>query len=71
MEGRRLVAALRQHRVDGDADVYFVSNPAAFEVTAAAAFRTTGKAPELWWPETGRIERAAAFKSGAGTTSVL
>jgi len=59
------------HRVDGDADVYFVSNPAAFDVTAAAAFRTTGKAPELWWPETGRIERAAAFKSGAGTTSVL
>jgi hypothetical protein len=59
------------HRVDGDADIYFVSNPEPYEVTSAATFRVDGKTPELWWPETGRIERAAAFERKAGSTSVL
>ena len=59
------------HRADGDADIYFVSNPAAYDVTAAPSFRVAGRTPELWWPETGRTEPAAAFKSGKKTTSVL
>jgi hypothetical protein len=59
------------HRVDSDADIYFVSNPEPFEVTAAAAFRVAGKVPELWWPETGRVERAAAFQRKGRITSVL
>ncbi|MCX6564046.1 MAG: glycosyl hydrolase [Candidatus Aminicenantes bacterium] len=59
------------HRVDGDADIYFVSNPEPYEVAATAAFRVSGKVPELWWPDTGRIERAAAFERKGGITSVL
>jgi hypothetical protein len=59
------------HRIDGGADIYFVSNPEPNEVTAAAAFRVVGKIPELWWPETGRVERAAAFEKKSGATSVL
>ncbi len=59
------------HRVDGGADIYFVSNPEPFEVTAAAEFRVAGKVPELWWPETGRVERAAAFERRDGGTSVM
>jgi len=59
------------HRVDGDADIYFVSNPESYDVTAAAEFRVAGKVPELWWPETGRVERAAAFARKGDVTSVL
>jgi len=59
------------HRIDGDADIYFVSNPELYNVTSAASFRVGGKIPELWWPETGLIERAAAFERKANATSVL
>ncbi|HYA48778.1 MAG TPA: glycosyl hydrolase, partial [Burkholderiales bacterium] len=59
------------HRVDGGADIYFVSNPDPFEVTAAASFRVAGKVPELWWPETGRVERAPAFAVKGDVTNVV
>jgi len=59
------------HRIDGDTDIYFVSNPEPYDVTAAAEFRVAGKVPELWWPETGRIERAATFAPRGDATNVL
>ncbi len=59
------------HRVDGDADIYFVSNQASYAVTAAAAFRVAGKVPELWHPENGRVEPAAAFREEGAVTNVL
>jgi len=59
------------HRADGDTDIYFVSNQEPYAVTAAAAFRVAGKAPELWHPETGRAEKAAAFRRDGGSTDVL
>jgi hypothetical protein len=59
------------HRVDGAADIYFVSNPEPYDVTAAASFRVIGKVPELWWPETGRVERAAAYERKGEVTNVL
>ena len=58
------------HRVAGEADIYFVSNPQPYDVRAACTFRVTGKAPELWWPDTGRIEKAAMFEEKDGGTSV-
>jgi hypothetical protein len=35
-----------------------------------ATFRIEGKQPELWWPDTGRVEPAAVFRREAGGTSV-
>lgn len=58
------------HRAIGATDVYFVANPEPYEVEAAATFRVDGKRPEFWWPDSGRIEPAAAFESKAGCTSV-
>jgi hypothetical protein len=43
------------HRQVGKMDAYFVSNGASQAVEAACRFRVTGKRPELWHPETGRI----------------
>ena len=31
-------------------------------------FRVTGKQPELWWPESGRIEQAAVYHECSGIT---
>ncbi len=58
------------HRTVGDADVYFVSNQKANWTTAQCTFRTVGRQPELWHPETGEIEDAPAFSIEKGRTTV-
>ncbi|MFA7003566.1 MAG: glycosyl hydrolase, partial [Verrucomicrobiia bacterium] len=55
------------HRRSGSTDIYFVANPKAEEVTTIAAFRVSGKAPELWCPVTGRITRPAVYDEAGGT----
>jgi len=55
-----------KHRRQGATEIYFVANSAAAFVTTAAAFRVDGKVPELWWPDSGRIERPAVFEVADG-----
>ena len=58
------------HRRVGAADVYFVANstytPAAIDCT----FRQSGKVPELWHPDTGKIEPAPLYSERDGRTTV-
>jgi len=58
------------HRQIGDADVYFVANGATHGVNAACAFRVARKRPELWRPETGRIELVAVYSESRGVTRI-
>ena len=58
------------HRVAGETEVYFVANPSSREFTTTASFRVTGKLPELWWADTGRIEPAPLFQAQDGVMSV-
>jgi hypothetical protein len=58
------------HRRLGEADFYFVANPHPYELTATCSFRVTGKTPEFWWPQSGRMERAAVFQEKNGVTHV-
>ncbi len=58
------------HRRDGIADVYFVANRSAETITVTAAFRVTGKAPELWNPLTGKTRRAQLWEQRDGRTFV-
>ena len=58
------------HRTIGDAEVYFVANPEPTDVSATASFRITGKQPEFWWPDTGRMEPAVSFEEKEGVTTV-
>jgi alpha-L-rhamnosidase len=44
------------HRRQGDTDIYFVRNAGADPVAAQVDFRTQGKSPELWHPDSGAIE---------------
>ncbi len=53
------------HRREGDADIYFLSNQKAAARTETVSFRVSGRAPELWWPESGRIEKPAVYEAGA------
>jgi hypothetical protein len=60
---------LWKHRKEGDADLYFVSNQQERKRTAALSFRVSGQAPELWWPDSGRIE-SVPFEVADGRTSL-
>ncbi len=56
------------HRRSGQTDIYFVANKLAQPETAWCSFRVTGKPPEFWWPDNGRIEPVAAYEEKQGTT---
>jgi hypothetical protein len=57
------------HRKLADGDAYYVSYRNAKAADVEATFRVTGKAPELWHPDTGRIE-PASYKVVNGRTVV-
>ena len=59
------------HRVVSGTDIFFVANPQSRSVTTTGVFRINGKIPELWWPDTGRIEKAAMYEVKDGMTNVL
>ena len=58
------------HRRAEGTDIYFVANRTPRSLSTSGTFRVSGKAPELWWPDTGKRERAAAFQEGNGQTTV-
>jgi hypothetical protein len=51
------------HRKIGDADVYFVSNQQYRQSDAICKFRVTGRIPELWHADTGKIEEAPVWSA--------
>jgi hypothetical protein len=57
------------HRKLDDGDLYFVDSRSDRNETVDASFRVTGKAPELWFAETGKSE-PASFKIADGRTTV-
>ncbi len=59
------------HRTTGEADIYFVANPRPYAFATACSFRVAGRVPELWWPDSGRIERAAVWDEKGGATRVV
>jgi len=57
------------HRKLADGDLYFLDNRGDKDSLVQASFRVMGKAPELWYSETGRIV-PVSFKSAEGRTTV-
>jgi hypothetical protein len=57
------------HRKLATGDIYFVDNRGDKGHTVDATFRVAGKEPELWHPETGKVE-PASFKIAEGRTTV-
>jgi hypothetical protein len=57
-------------RADDGSEVYFVANKQNAPTEAICSFRVSGRRPEFWWPETGRIERPAMYSQSNGITSL-
>jgi hypothetical protein len=57
------------HRKLPGGDVYFVDNRSDRDEVTDASFRVTGKAPELWYAETGTT-KPVSFKIADGRTTV-
>ncbi|MDR3234507.1 MAG: hypothetical protein LBT46_12740 [Planctomycetaceae bacterium] len=49
------------YRTTGDKDIFFVANPANAEVLLTAQFRTQGRVPELYYPESGQTITAPIY----------
>ncbi len=58
------------HRRIGSAEVYFVANPELVDVEAVADFRVSDRQPELWWPDSGRMEKLVTYREIDGITRV-
>ena len=57
------------HRALAGGDVYFLDNRGDRDETVDATFRVAGKAPELWYAETGKSE-PASYRIADGRTTV-
>ena len=49
------------HRAVEGTDLYFVANSQQTPLEAVCTFRVKDRRPELWWPDSGRIEEAAVY----------
>jgi hypothetical protein len=58
------------HRREGDTDLYFVANRAAFAVRATCTFRVERRRPELWDPMSGAVRSLSQFHFEGGRTVV-
>jgi hypothetical protein len=58
------------HRRTRDADIYFVRNKSLQAVKADGLFRVTGRTPQFWHPEDGRIEPAFVHRVVDGSSAV-
>jgi len=57
------------HRMLADGDLYFLNNRGDQDASVDATFRVTGKVPELWYSDSGRIS-PVSFKISDGQTTV-
>ena len=58
------------HKTIGDTEVYFVANKNPEALASVCSFRVRGLRPELWWPDSGRVERPAVY-NGVGDTTLV
>ncbi|MBI4889285.1 MAG: hypothetical protein HY821_01590 [Acidobacteria bacterium] len=58
------------HRRTSEADIYFVVNRTDHPIAAEAAFRVTGKAPEIFFPDTGATRPQLVYRETKGRTAV-
>ncbi|MFZ1936814.1 MAG: glycosyl hydrolase [Thermoguttaceae bacterium] len=58
------------HRAADGVDIYFVSNANPRAIDTDCTFRVKGKRPELWHPDTGRVEPVAVYQEVDGCTRI-
>jgi hypothetical protein len=58
------------HKQGQGYDFYFVTNQEYFPVSTDASFRVTGRSPELWYADSGKIVEAPVWREQGGRTVV-
>jgi hypothetical protein len=58
------------HRQTADMDIYFVASSRPQPTDVLAEFRVTGRSPQLWSPETGRMELPVSFTQAGGVARI-
>ena len=58
------------HRSDDGADIYFIANTTDGDLSPTLTIEGTGRAPEVWDPETGKTSIAQTWKTTSGKTEV-
>jgi len=58
------------HRQTADMDIYFVASSRPQPTDVLAEFRVADRAPQLWSPETGRIELPVSLTQAGGVTRI-
>jgi len=58
------------HRYTPDADYYFVASSSEKPASGLLSFRISGKQPEFWYPDSGRIEPCAVYEEKNGRTII-
>jgi hypothetical protein len=58
------------HRTTKDTEIYFIINPSGVYAEQEGIFRVEGKAPELWNPVTGQIQKAGVYEHRDGLTRI-
>jgi hypothetical protein len=58
------------HRETDTADIYFVSNQRQEAVDLNCWFRVSGRQPEFWLPDTGKVMHCHAFEQQNGRTKI-
>jgi len=59
------------HRSVAGTEIYFVANTTTQPQESVCAFRVQHRRPELWHPDSGRVDRLAAYDEGEKVTRVL
>jgi len=58
------------HRYTPDADFFFVASSSEKPASGLLSFRITGKQPEFWYPDCGRIEKCSVYEEKDGRTII-
>ncbi|MCF7849604.1 MAG: hypothetical protein K9M45_12200, partial [Kiritimatiellales bacterium] len=58
------------HRYTSEADFFFVASSSEKTASGLLSFRISGKQPEFWYPDSGRIEKCAMYEEKDGRTII-
>jgi hypothetical protein len=58
------------HRATDDMDIYFVASSEEQSADVVCTFRVSGRKPEVWFPDTGRMEPVSVFEEVDGCTRI-
>ena len=68
--GARAFLRYTHRQMNDGTDIYFVANKINLRVSTIGTFRVVGKQPELWWPQSGKIEKVVSYQEEKGVTRV-